>query len=900
VATDLSLSIANLRKGASFIIGARLEDDRYALHFDAVRKISGPSTLGDFRYEPVMFCSARRFRASARQQLTARAILLARVQGALPRGGIVYLGHDSARTGIRFGAALVAAENLLRDAERLQRSDTRPKLLLNDHCRICAFCDRCRDQAISEDNLSLLHGISEKRLKKYERKGLLTLTQLAHTFRPRRSGMRSEHSPKQRDYSLQALAIRDKTTYVLGTPIIPSGPVRIFLDLEGYPEEHFVYLIGMIVCVGDHEESFSFWANDKDQEKRIFQEFLAAVARYQSPCIFCYGSYERAFISRLRKHTRQKRQVDQVLNTLVNILSIIYQHFYFPTYSNGLKDTAAYLGFSWSDANASGLQSMVWRSEWEQTGGDQWKRRLLEYNFEDCQALRRVTDFLSNAHELAQSSNHRSCTEEQPRIESVQALDRLADTRRWGINGFSNPDFEFVNRRAYFDYQRERVFVRTHRPSKSRRVQRSPHQNAKLRPSRQIVFTATKCPACNGTDLESLKGTRVAGAYSRAKRVLDLVVTPQGIRRRIIECRAIGYRCSRCGHLFVPERYRRLAKHSHALMAWAIYQYVAHNLSLTPLKQMFWEFFGLTIGAQEVHEFKSLMARYYRSTYRKLVAKMVSGTLLHVDETRVKLREGNGYVWVFASLDEAIYVYKPTRHGDFLHKMLRDFGGVLISDFFAAYDSLMCPQQKCLVHLIREMNQEILNNPFDLELRSITQSFGKLLREIVSTVDNFGLRKQFLVRHSRDITAFFESVSQNSFYSEAAAALQARLIKNRTKLFTFTGHDNVPWNNNAAENAIKQFAYYREGTVGVMTERGLNDYLVLLSIYQTCRCKKVSFFKFLLSKHRDIDVFAAEKRVRRHVGIETYPKGYVPQHLTYLNKRVNANPELNLADNPVP
>jgi len=26
----------------------------------------------------------------------------------------------------------------------------------------------------------------------------------------------------------------------------------------------------------------------------------------------------------------------------------------------------------------------------------------------------------------------------------------------------------------------------------------------------------------------------------------------------------------------------------------------------------------------------------------------------------------------------------------------------------------------------------------------------------------------------------------------------------------------------------------------------------------------------------------------------------VPQHLTYLNRRVNANPELNLADNPAP
>jgi hypothetical protein len=41
-----------------------------------------------------------------------------------------------------------------------------------------------------------------------------------------------------------------------------------------------------------------------------------------------------------------------------------------------------------------------------------------------------------------------------------------------------------------------------------------------------------------------------------------------------------------------------------------------------------------------------------------------------------------------------------------------------------------------------------------------------------------------------------------------------------------------------------------------------------------------------------------KKRARRYVGIETYPKGYLPQHLTYLNKRENAKTELSLADNP--
>jgi hypothetical protein len=55
VETELELSLVNLRKGALFIVGARLDDDRYAVHFDALRKIDGCSILGDSRYEPVMF-----------------------------------------------------------------------------------------------------------------------------------------------------------------------------------------------------------------------------------------------------------------------------------------------------------------------------------------------------------------------------------------------------------------------------------------------------------------------------------------------------------------------------------------------------------------------------------------------------------------------------------------------------------------------------------------------------------------------------------------------------------------------------------------------------------------------------------------------------------------------------
>src|SRR6266853_194930 len=65
----------------------------------------------------------------------------------------------------------------------------------------------------------------------------------------------------------------------------------------------------------------------------------------------------------------------------------------------------------------------------------------------------------------------------------------------------------------------------------------------------------------------------------------------------------------------------------------------------------------------------------------------------------------------------------------------------------------------------------------------------------------------------------------------------------------------VPWNNNNAEHAIKPFAKYRTLVNGRITKTGLEDYLVLLSVQQTCEYKGVSFLQFLRSEKRDVDEF---------------------------------------------
>ena len=874
---NLSLSSAILSHAASFFLDALLEDDQVSLVFDGLKRVDGPSRLGDFHYIPVLFSEGRRIRKAQRQLLDSYALYLSRLQGRMPSSGIVWHGKECRSTKVRLNPDLPKTEHFLEGVRQMDNPEPPPQLVLNNHCQECEFCQRCHDQAVQEDNLSLLRGMKEKEVKAYARKGILTVTQLAHTFRPRRSGKRTP--PRNHHYhALQALAVRDKKVYVLGTPQLPDAPVRIYLDIEGNPEEGFEYLIGMIVIDGDKEQRFSFWADTRDQEPQIFEQFLSMVNGYPDAIVFSYGGYERAFLQRMRKQAERKGPIDRILKILVNPLSLIYSHVYFPTYSNGLKDVGAYLGCSWTESDASGIQSLVWRRRWETTHVEEWKQKLTTYNLEDCAALRTVIEFLYTISPSPRSETDvQPDTTDVPAVASVEEIDRLGTINRRGRLQFFHPEFEYINDCAHFDYQRQRVYVRTSKVLKKNQRKLRSHRNRKLRVSQHVQIVDQKCPSCGSMEIiQWAKGKKVTGYSTKHKKAFDLVFTPSGIKRKVIECRTSMHECLKCGEVFVPERYQRLAKHFHGLTSWAIYHHVAYRISCDMLSEMLKDLFDLAVCTPELHRFKAMAAQYYRPCYKRLLNKILASKVLHVDETEMPLRTGKGYVWVFTTLEEVVYLYRPTREGDFLHDLLKSFQGVLVTDFYTAYDSLSCAQQKCLIHLLRDMNQELLDNPFDKELQSITSPFGTLLREIVATIDQHGLKQRYLGRYERDVTKYFEFLATQIFHSEAAEALRERLLKNREKLFTFIKHDAVPWNNNNAENAIRRFAYYRESTTRVLTEAGLMNHLVLLSICHTCHYKSVSFLKFLLSREQDVDAFCqGHRQKRRPSDIEVYPKGII-------------------------
>src|SRR5262249_34031538 len=248
-------------------------------------------------------------------------------------------------------------------------------------------------------------------------------------------------------------------------------------------------------------------------------------------------------------------------------------------------------------------------------------------------------------------------------------------------------------------------------------------------------------------------------------------------------------------------------KYGPGLRSWVVYSCIAQRQTSEAVAEALNDVFAIHIPLGSVADLVRRAADHYRVTYESLLAALRAGHLVHADETKTRVKGivRSRYMWASANPQTVIYVYSPTREGSTVQETLAGFRGVLVSDFYAAYDSLDCPQQKCLIHLVRDLNDDLLKHPFDGELKQPTVRVAVLLQAVVETIDGFGLKKSHPHKHKKDVERFYDVESGASYQSEVARHYRQRLLKYRDKLFTFLDHDGVPWNNNNAENAIKRF-----------------------------------------------------------------------------------------------
>jgi hypothetical protein len=551
-----------------------------------------------------------------------------------------------------------------------------------------------------------------------------------------------------------------------------------------------------------------------------------------------FGSYEQKALRKMRGKMTKSYQIfiDGVLNNCINILSVISRHVYFPTYSNGLKDIAKYLGCAWTDPNASGIQTVVWREQWQRSGDDHWKQKIVDYNLEDCWALKKVTEFIE---QIVTTKNLPERPSDMPWT-YTESLARHTHSRLIFENQqFADPDFDKINRCAYFDYQRNKVAARKSKNSRLKSRYSKKHTGALIKPNKIIKLALQRCPCCRSRNI-NLTG-------EKSKQITDIKFSRQVVKRWIVRYTTCVYKCAECGEVCKGERipvYK--SKFGTGLIAWCIYHNLVSGQNIMRIKQGLEDLFGLDVPQPSIYRFKQTFAQQCTSHYNGIFERLLRSQFLYIDETPVNLRATKGYVWVMANEDSAYFFYRDSREGSFLADMLKSFNGVLISDFYTAYDSLNVKQQRCLIHLMRDFNEELLKNPFDGDLKEMTRHFSSVLTGIVDTIDRYGLKKRHLGKHKVPATRFLEWAIHSEFHSEVAKKFQDRIGKYKKMLFTFLDYDGISWNNNNAEHAIKSFARYRQFADGRFTKLSIKNYLVLLSVYQTCEYREENFLDFLL------------------------------------------------------
>lgn len=365
-------------------------------------------------------------------------------------------GDEFSTVRVKIDALSKEVAKLVERITELQGNSSEVDPILNRHCPECEFRDYCRRKATDKNDLSLLSSLPAQERLRWNRRGIFTVNQLSYAFRPRRRAKRFVGRPEKHHHSLQALAIREKKIYLVGAPSLHIDGTPVFLDVEGIPERDFFYLIGVSWEQEGTLHRRYFWANLGADEEHIWHSFLDLLTTIDSPLLVHYGSFETTFLNKMRRRYGEPVEgtlAARAISSSTNLLSVLFAHVYFPTYSNSLKDIARLLGFEWTDPLGSGLQSIVWRHQWEESGDVNLRERLITYNAEDCDALRIITGVIR-----AMAAGDEALA--NPEIVRVESLTKSLGSK-W--RAFESPieDLVQINATAHWNYQRNHVFIRS-------------------------------------------------------------------------------------------------------------------------------------------------------------------------------------------------------------------------------------------------------------------------------------------------------------------------------------------------------------------------------------------------------------------------------------------------------
>jgi transposase len=245
--------------------------------------------------------------------------------------------------------------------------------------------------------------------------------------------------------------------------------------------------------------------------------------------------------------------------------------------------------------------------------------------------------------------------------------------------------------------------------------------------------------------------------------------------------------------------------------------------------------FRLTPGGlvQQWYRLQTILHPWYEQLHREALGSAV----LNADETGWRVNGRGHWLWCFTAPRLTCYLIDRCRGKPVVARFFRKaFCGTLVTDFWGPYNAVVCSaRQVCLAHLLRDLEHvERYKHPspewpaFAKKLRRLVRDGIRLSRWEDQTPPEYASRRDRL--HAR-----LDELMATPWEDAQARRLLKRFRRHRNDLFTFLDNAAVPFDNNAAERAIRPAVIIRKNSYGNRSERGADTQAVLMSIYRTLK-----------------------------------------------------------------
>jgi len=369
--------------------------------FDVIeRRDTHPSIFGNYHYVVKEIKLAKNIQDHHIYQAAFYNCLLGKIQGYTPMTFYV-INRDLDEIGFSYDEEKVA--QILEDIrEIMEGKDVSPTL------RACLWpWESYNDEeAKKRRDISLASGIGPAFKRKLHSAGIFTIDDLAKVSMKNLLDIKGIGEKTASKFSLSARALISQKHIPIAKCEIPEKPVEIFLDLEGTGEqvrdEELVaidYLIGVLVRKDGNQEYKAFLAEDLEKEGDMLRDFVEWLRNQRDFIIYHWHHYESTHLRKLaERHGLSEAERNLILENMRDLYKDAVSSFAFPTYGNGLKEIAAYMGHKWRHPNVDALESIAFYFLYVQDPKKHKDKiqKVIDYNEDDCRATMVIKDWLSS------------------------------------------------------------------------------------------------------------------------------------------------------------------------------------------------------------------------------------------------------------------------------------------------------------------------------------------------------------------------------------------------------------------------------------------------------------------------------------------------------------------------